>query len=217
MMDIMLYVNPSTSLCVFIAWMRCVYINSMACVPLYFAIFILIILLRNYRMYGVDEEFNCGFTPITISEVFHVLFRGGPNTKFIKPIRRKAHSIFGKDDEDGVQEITETVFQKGVGFWQMDGDHVEFPFSEAGRYPKKTLAEACVNSSAFQEKDDDDEHDNDTEFFSLAGAAGSAIRGAKKTILKSSAPQPDESSNRGKQKQNRDKDMPAVPDKVWKR
>ena len=84
MMDIVLYVEPSTSLIVFMAWMHCVYTNSPAYLPVYFVVSIVGILLNNYFKYGVDEEFNCSFTPITISELFKVLLFGGPNTRYIQ-------------------------------------------------------------------------------------------------------------------------------------
>jgi hypothetical protein len=132
MTDIVLYVDPSTSLCVFIAWMHCVYTNSTAYVPVYFAAGITALLLRNYFQYGTNDEFNHGFTPITIIEIFNVLLYGGPNTKYIKPIKvnRGANSTVGNTvGEEKDRAIIHTAFQRGVGLWQMDGDHVEFPVS----------------------------------------------------------------------------------------
>merc|ERR1712194_316352 len=125
------------------------------------------------------------------------------------------------------REIIHDVFQKGVGFWHMDGDHMEFPFSEAGRYPKKTLAEACVSSPTFQEeKDEEDEEVQDNEFLSFAGVAGSAIRGVTKlphSLLKASISQPVKSTpncsdlDKTNQKNTCDPPPTAIPDNVWKR
>ena len=164
MLDIVLYVNPSTSLCIFIAWMHCVYSNSMAYIPVYLVASLIALLLRNYFKYGVDEEFNFGFTPITLSEIFHVLLFGGPNTKYIKPIKVTSKNDLAKatsnshDELDGNEEdiMHQSVFDSGVEFHR-DRDHMEFPFSEADRYAKKSLAEACVDATTmFQEDDDED-------------------------------------------------------------
>mmetsp|Transcript_26725 Transcript_26725/g.57465 ORF Transcript_26725/g.57465 Transcript_26725/m.57465 type:complete len:1125 (-) Transcript_26725:1193-4567(-) len=172
MMDIALYVNPSTSLCVFIAWMHCVYSNSMAYVPVYFVAGIIALLLANYIKYGVDEEFNFGFTPITIKETIQVLLFGGPNTKYIKPLEVTRQCDLAKtarnsQDEldDDIMHQSQSVFSTGGGF-QMDGDHMEFPFSEAGRYAKKTLSEACVDASTLFNEDDEEENSQPSGKFS---------------------------------------------------
>lgn len=173
-MDIVRYVNPSTSLCIFVAWMHCVYSNSMSYVPVYFVAGIIASLLTNYVKYGVDEEFNFGFTPITIKETAQVLLFGGPKTRYIKPlsVRRfdPARTARGSqdepDDEDSWQKSQRDVFYKGGGF-RMDGDHMEFPFSEAGRYSKKTLAEACVDASAMFLEDEDEDPQSPGRFSSI--------------------------------------------------
>ncbi|KAL7551869.1 hypothetical protein ACHAWF_015087 [Thalassiosira exigua] len=161
MMDIVLYINPSVSLCIFVAWMHCVYSNSMAYVPVYFVAGIIALLMRNYFKYGVDQDFHFGFSPITVTEMLKVLLWGGEGTKYIKPIKvarqNDSKSLSGLDEPDGENEdlMTQSVFS-GVGF-RMDGDHMEFPFSEAGRHPKKTLSEACVDASAMFLEDDDEQ------------------------------------------------------------
>lgn len=165
MMDIALYVHPLTSFCVFLAWMHCVSSNSMAYVPVYFVIGIIALLLRNYFKYGVDEEFNFGFHPITLAEMFKVLLYGGLGTKIIKPIHvtrktEKTMKATSNDELEGAEDedlMHQSVFDGGGGGFRMDGDHMEFPFSESGRYPKKTLSEACVDSSAIFAEDDDED------------------------------------------------------------
>lgn len=162
MKDVIFYVNPLLSLCIFIAWMHCVYQNSMAYVPVYIVAGILALLVRNYYKYGIDKDFHFGFTPITMKEIFQVLLYGGPGTKFIKPINvgrqsdeaKAARASFDEIDGDDMN-LHESVF-KGGGF-KMDGDHMEFPFSESGRYAKKTLSEACVDANALFEDEEDDQ------------------------------------------------------------
>jgi len=173
-LDIVLYMNPSISLCIFIAWMHCVYSNSMAYVPVYVVAGILAFLVRNYYKYGVNEEFNFGFAPITITEMIRVLLYGGPNTKYIKPIKvaRKnvsPKSTNGNKDELDVSDddiIDHSLFDNASGF-DFGADHMDFPFSEGDRYSKKTLKEACVDASAlFQEDDDDNERSASSGAFS---------------------------------------------------
>ena len=40
----------------------------------------------------------------------------------------------------------------------------QFPFSEAGRYAKKTLSEACVDANALFNDDDDEEVTKSSKF-----------------------------------------------------
>lgn len=140
MHDIVKYANPSLSLCVFFAWMHCVFVNSMAYVPVYFVAGIVLLLLRNYYKYG-GEKFNAGFAPITLFELVNVMLYGGPGTKHIKPIAVSSQSELTFDD-------AWTASDFGVGGYKLDGDHMEFPFSEARRHAKKSLSEACVDASA---------------------------------------------------------------------
>ena len=142
-LEIMKYVNPCTSLCVFFAWMHCVYRNSCAYVLVYFVAGIGVLLLRNYVKYGMDEQFNAGFTPITLSELVQVVLWGGQGTKYIKPITVSSQCDMTFSDAGTANESVYTV-----GGYKMDGDHMEFPFSEAHRYPKRTLSESCVDTSA---------------------------------------------------------------------
>lgn len=52
---------------------------------------------------------------------------------------------------------------------------MEFPWSEAGRYAKKTLSEACVDASAmFLEDDDEEDGNNSSKFSALRRKASKA-------------------------------------------
>jgi len=254
MLDIVLYMNPSTSLCVFIAWMHCVYSNSMAYIPVYLVASIIALLLRNYFKYGVDEEFNFGFTPITLSEIFRVLLFGGPNTKYIKPIKVTSKNDSAKttinshDELDGNEEdiMHQSVFDSGVEF-HMDRDHMEFPFSEADRYAKKSLAEACVDATTMFQEDDEEDTKPSGKFASLRRRAKKSsqvilLPKAKGEdddedeedefglMVKSSIPQPNGTSQEttnvqnigqeGREKIPRSNSIEpttVIPDKVWKR
>lgn len=135
MLDIVLYASPSTSLCVFVAWMHCVYSNSMAYIPVYFVAGIIALLMTNYIQYGADEDFNFGFTPVTIQETFKVLMFGGPGTRYIKPIKVTTQSDLPKtsrgshdelDRDDGEDMMHQSVFSGGGGI-SMDGDREFVP------------------------------------------------------------------------------------------
>lgn len=163
MKDIVMWKVPRLSFCIFLAWMHCVYQNSFKFVPVYSTLAIIALLIRNYFEYGINDEFNFGFSPITLSETVRVLLYGGPGTKYIKPIKveRKADSTTkGSTSEDELDnDVLEDMFSNtGNNKFRMDSDHLEFPFSESGRYSKKTLSEACVDSSAILADDDDDEN-----------------------------------------------------------
>mmetsp|Transcript_20137 Transcript_20137/g.34306 ORF Transcript_20137/g.34306 Transcript_20137/m.34306 type:complete len:738 (+) Transcript_20137:1222-3435(+) len=160
MKSIVLWVHPTTSFPIFLAWMHCVYSNSLHYVPVYFILGIIIILVENYQTFAMNRNTNAGFIPITIPEMMKALILGGPNSSYIQPISimpqaEIAKSLNKSEDELDQAALTDQVLD-GAGI-RMDGDHLEFPFSEAGRYPKKTLAEACVDASTLFEDDDDDD------------------------------------------------------------
>ena len=164
MKDIVMWKMPCLSFCVFLAWMHCVYQNSFKFVPVYSTIAIISLLIRNYFEFGINDGFNFGFSPITLSETVRVLLYGGPGTKYIKPLKveRKADSrpsIRGSTSGDELDNdaVLEDVFSNASNNFRMDSDHLEFPFSESGRYSKNTLSEACVDASAIFAEDDDDE------------------------------------------------------------
>ena len=166
MKDVILYVHPLLSFSIFVAWMHCVYTNSIAYVPCYFMLGIISLLLRNYKKYGMGANYHFGFTPVTLKEVFQVLLRGGPGTKIIKPINVDRQTDLAKKASAGGHEadmdLHESIFQSGGT--QMDGDHMEFPFSEKGRYRKKTLSEACVDASAIFDEDEEGEQKSSGKF-----------------------------------------------------
>ena len=109
------------------------YTNSMAYVPVYLVAGIIAILVNFYFKYGIDEEFNFGFTPITMAEVFKVLLFGGPNTRYIKPIKVTRHCDLAKtarssskDELDGDDDLmTQSLSVFSGGGFEMDGDHME--------------------------------------------------------------------------------------------
>ncbi len=162
MKSIVLWVHPTTSFPIFLAWMHCVYSNSLHYVPVYFVLGIIVVLVENYHTFVMDRNINAGFTPITISEMMRALILGGPNSSCIQPtsITPQAEivkSLRGKSDDELDQVALIDQVLEGAGI-RLDGDHLEFPFSEAGRYPKKTLAEGCVDASAlFDDGDEDDD------------------------------------------------------------
>lgn len=92
-----------------------------------------------------------------------MLLCGGPGTKFIKPIQVKcqcdtAKTLTQDADTDDLlpDESYHPVFNSGENA-RMDLDHMEFPFSDGQHYPKKKLAEACVDSAAKFHDDDEEE------------------------------------------------------------
>ena len=158
-LDIVNYAHPLMSLCVFFAWMRVVFSNSMFCVPVYFVIGIIIVLLKNYIKYGAGEDSgfpHFGFTPIKVSELVKVLLFGGPGTCYIKPLIASPTSLpvagskfkSSFDELDGNENSMLQLSATGVGIIRMDGDHMEFPFSQSGRYPKRTQLESMVGGKA---------------------------------------------------------------------
>ena len=177
-MSIALWVHPTTSFPVFLAWMHCVYTNSFHYVPVYIVLGIIAVLLENYQSFAMNRNRNAGFTPITIPEMMRALILGGPNSNYIQPISITPQaeimkSLRGKSEDELDQEAIDQVLD-GAGI-RMDGDHLEFPFSEAGRYPKKTLAEACVDAKALFSEDDDDDDDDDDDGKSLGKFAGEFV------------------------------------------
>ena len=143
-LDTVQYAHPLMSLCVFFAWMHVVYSNSLAYVPVYFVAGIIAFLLRNYMKYGVGQESqypHFGFLHIKLSELVYVLLFGGPGTSYMKPLIQQA---------------------PGVSVVYMDGDHLEFPCSQAGRYPKRTYLEAMGDAGTLFLNDDDEDYTETT-------------------------------------------------------
>lgn len=156
-MDIIFWVHPLLSFSIFLAWMHCVYMNSIKYVPVYVLALLNALLVNNYVYFGKSEEYNAGFSPVTASELFMAVLFGGAGTKRIRPIQvvpksEVAHSMRDQLDTDNPLRQSAEIM-KGTGII-LDGDHLEFPFSEKGRYAKKSLSEACVDSAAmFLEED----------------------------------------------------------------
>ncbi len=147
------------------------YSNSLAYVPVYFVAGIVAFLLRNYMKYGVGQESqypHFGFLPINCSELINVLLFGGPGTSYMKPLIVTASTLAAArskssfDELDGDDQGMLKQAASGVGIVLMDGDHMEFPFSQAGRYPKKTHLEAMGDAAALFLDDDDDQEPEST-------------------------------------------------------
>ncbi len=159
MKSIVLWVHPTTSFPVFLAWMHCVYSNSLHYVPVYFVLGIIVVLVENYHTFAMNRNINAGFTPISIPEMMRALVLGGSSCFqpiSITPQAEIAKSLKNKSDDELDEAVLTDQVLDGAGI-RLDGDHLEFPFSEAGRYPKKTLAEGCVDASALFDDDDDDD------------------------------------------------------------
>jgi hypothetical protein len=123
-----------------------------------------VILYNNYILFGKSEAYNCGFTPLTISELLKCLLFGGNGTNFMRPIHVASQNVANKSIKmtEGIALEPEVGAEKPIEYMKrhsttrMDEDHLEFPFSEKGRYPKKTLAEACSDANAASVDDGDD-------------------------------------------------------------
>lgn len=148
--DVIFWVQPWTSGCIFLAWMHCVYTNSLAYVPVYFLIGINVLMYNNHQAFVENDEHTFGFTPPTLPELLKCLFFGGDTTKYLKPAQIDKHDAILNSRLFRQQSVRNlNVTQNPVEFViqnstiRIDDDHVEFPFSEKGRYPRTTLAEAC--------------------------------------------------------------------------
>jgi hypothetical protein len=137
--------------------MHCVYTNCLAYVPVYFLAALNAILYSNYVLFGKSDAYNYGFSKPTISELFRCMIFGGQNTNHIKPIHVESQNTATKkrsaDRSDSELDLEllkpiEYMLQNSTATARMDNDHLEFPFSESGRYAKKTLVEACSDGQA---------------------------------------------------------------------
>eukprot|EP00804_Cyclotella_cryptica_P011642 CCRYP_017541-RA/>CCRYP_017541-RA protein AED:0.05 eAED:0.05 QI:693/1/1/1/1/0.87/8/165/965 len=184
--DIILWVHPFTSGCIFSAWMHCVYTNSLAYVPVYLLIWMNVVLYNNYIFFGKSEQYNCGFTPLTVSELLKSFLFGGPGTNYMRPIHVVSQNAANKSMKvnEGIALEPEARLKKPLEYMQrhstarLDDDHLEFPFSEKGRYPKKTLAEACCDANATVDDDDN----NDTDGVNSSGVSSMLRIGKKKGV-----------------------------------
>eukprot|EP00980_Cylindrotheca_fusiformis_P011118 scaffold2557_cov121-Cylindrotheca_fusiformis.AAC.1 len=184
--DVIFWKNRSVSGFCFFAWMHCVYVNSMAMVPFYMIVFMLLIMMQNYVFYGSDGRIQHGFIPPSFEEMFAGLFQlPGRKSRTIEPLYVKPH----RDDRSALVpgKTYKTHVQKGkiafqlLGFSAKTEDdqpedyQMEFPLSRGLRhpltdeyqYPRFTVEESRVSKTAANEKSKDDVDSSYAEIFSL--------------------------------------------------
>jgi hypothetical protein len=155
LMDAMLYEKPYVSFYLFAAAMYCAYLNSVSMVPAFVVGYILILYIDMYKHFVEDENFNLGYKPLTLRELFDAVFIGKAKEgaryfdnifvqkKTKKRRRRESHAIERLTARD----------DKGNGDESSDGeeiaalDHREFPFSEREAYPKFSVEDALAPGS----------------------------------------------------------------------
>lgn len=146
-LDAILYESPLVSLYLFCASLHCVTVSSMRWVPPYVVGYIIILLFKNYWFYVENEEYNCGYQPLTMWEVFNAVVYDNKHheSKFesisvAKRAKRRANKKAqnlgrvesgGEDDEKEVLAV----------------DHHEFPFSDRVTYPRFGVEHALAPSS----------------------------------------------------------------------
>ena len=142
--DTALYKRPFISLYLFIAWMHCVYLETVRYIPPYLMGFWILHLIRNYIFYCSCFTGHSGFKPLTIHEIINSLVfgcgeSGGKCGKSMKPLNllpdtEKVASSSSSDRRKQFQDMT------------MEGaDHMAFPFSERQSYRQLTLAESLAD------------------------------------------------------------------------
>ena len=172
------WVNPAMSAFVFFAWMHCVYMNSFSLVPAYFMSFLLLHMIRNYAIYGIDGPASRGFLPPTWEEMFLALIRPS-GTHNIEPIEMTTQLTIGitsqpRSDAASIdtkipriynttkthEPIGKPVF-RALGFLEaqeeLDGmtpdeRHLEFPFARGSDYPKHLVKDSLAFNVAKKEK-----------------------------------------------------------------
>ena len=153
---LVLWKNPQTSLCVFSVWMRCVYLNTFSVVPAYLALCALLLMVRNYVLFGTDGPVQNGFVPPSFEEMFHALAKGGDSQAIapieMKPPRRSLSTSLA----DFYDPKPSTHVPKGKKFFGLlgfhDDDpasspedyHMEFAWSRGLNYHRFTVRESLV-------------------------------------------------------------------------
>mmetsp|Transcript_25742 Transcript_25742/g.36318 ORF Transcript_25742/g.36318 Transcript_25742/m.36318 type:complete len:1132 (-) Transcript_25742:170-3565(-) len=104
--DTVSWKNPAISLFVFLAWMHCVYINSVVPVPGHLLTFLLIHLMKNYARFGMDGPSQLGYVPPTWEEMFAALLKGSSedNSPCISPLDLRV-----ADANSQIQEVQDMV------------------------------------------------------------------------------------------------------------
>lgn len=153
--------NPALSLFVFLAWMHSVYAGAFSLVPAYAGTFLLLMMARNYMIYGTDGRIQDGFIPPSFEEMLLALVRSG-KTSVIAPLEmtpQRTHTSSSRSlpvDEYEARAITHKPQGKRLfrllGFKSVDEGtppeqyQMEFPFSQ-GLYPKFTAQESLFHKS----------------------------------------------------------------------
>ena len=164
--ETMTWVRPAISLFVFCAWMHCIWENCFGLVPAYCMSFLLLHLLRNYVLYGIDGPSSRGFVPPSWEEMFLAI--ATDKKACIEPLtmsHRNEQGTFQNlllvDDEsiapiaydiDTHKPAGKSLF-RFLGFLESDKvletmppdeRHLEFPFSNGKVYPKLGVREAMA-------------------------------------------------------------------------
>lgn len=155
-LDVMFYENKLVSFYMFFASMYCVYCNSVAYIPATCVGYVLLQFLNNYRHYVIKDEFNFGYRPLMISELFRSLLQTKPNrgtdpkSICMRPMevekwtkRRAIDSKFKSVTEHGDDDKLILSDSKEI----RPLDHREFPFSQRDAYPNFGVEDALAPGS----------------------------------------------------------------------
>ena len=140
-LDAILYERVPVSLYLFCASMYCCLTGSIHMLPPFIVGYILIRYLDNYNFYVQKTEYNLGYKPMTLLEVFNALLDKPeePEVNFQpvlidKKAKRNLQGLHAGDGDDDGEII--------------NLDHREFPFSERDAYPKFTVEHALSPSQS---------------------------------------------------------------------
>jgi hypothetical protein len=128
MKDVMLWVHPVLSSSIFVAWMHCIYTNSLAYVPVYLLLGLNALLFSNYLAFVTNDEFHAGFAPVTFSELLKCLLFGGDNTKYLGAIDVASHDMIQKssarhDDEQSANTLKPVDYMIQSSSVKINEDH----------------------------------------------------------------------------------------------
>jgi len=198
--------NPFISLFIFLGYMLCIKVDSMASVPPFMVSIFLLFMCRNYAQ-SLNSMTSWGFDPLNIDELWNALLFGSC-TKQMRPL-----NIVPNDDispEGKIQSGKHLAFLTRlfimIGFLDvtdMQGrsrinlDGMEFPHSFSDVYPKRMLKD-CVSSEyeaedEFKEDDDNKSQGSDTvQAGETTALVGKGVVEEKKTeTIKSRIPHQD--------------------------
>jgi hypothetical protein len=161
-----MWVHPSISFFVFCAWMHCIWINSFGLVPAYIMCFLLLHLVRNYVLYGIDGPASRGFVPPTWEEMLLAVLTDrkrsirplsmlpdGPHEPLRNPL------LIDDDDYHPIANHIDTHIPLGKTLFRLLGfleseevlsqmspyeHHLEFPMSNGVIYPPLSVRDSMV-------------------------------------------------------------------------